>query len=61
MASTDETPVDAVEIETVIDEPVTLDTYSAPLADTTPRPDCNGCDIKDGYCQGCGKFEPVGE
>ena len=54
-APVEETPV---EIETVIDTPVTLDTYSAPTTEVEPRPACNGCDIKDGYCQGCGKFEP---
>lgn len=55
----DLTPAESVEIETVVDQPIVLDTYTAPAVEATPRPDCNGCDIKDGYCQGCGKFEPV--
>ena len=53
MAKDEDTPV---EIETVVDQPVVLDEYVAPVVEITERPACGECNIKDGYCQGCGKF-----
>lgn len=40
--------------EDIVEAPVVEE-----IVEIAERPICKGCSLKDGYCQNCGKFEPV--
>ena len=48
--------LDAESREIPVEETAPAEETAHVVEDTVERPACTGCDIRDSYCQGCGKF-----
>lgn len=48
-------------VDAPVEETVSTPEVEAPVVETVveSRSACAGCDLHDGYCQGCGKFQPA--